>query len=84
MTVAPSYGASSGERRRSWPVWPKSVEVVDRLGGVFEVVGRLPGGHVVAPPLDEVLEASVVASAVHDALDLPLLLAIDQYCRWRG
>ena len=84
MTVAPSYGASSGERRWSWSVWPKSVEVADRIGGVLEVAGRLPGGHVVAPPLDEVLEASVVAAAVQDALDLPLLLAIDQHGWRRG
>jgi hypothetical protein len=83
VTVAPSYGASSGERRGSWAVWPQAVELPDGVGGVLEVAGRLPGGHVVAPPLDEVLEASVVGSAVQDTLDLPLLLAVDQDRRWR-
>ena len=82
MTVAPSYGASSGERRGSRAVWPKSVELADGVGSVLEVVGWLPGGHVVAPPLDEVLEASVVAAAVQDTLDLPLLLTID-HNGWR-
>ena len=85
MAVAPSYGASSGERRRSWAVWPKSVELMDGVGGVLEVVGWLPGRHVVTLPLDKVLEASVVALAVQDTVDLPLLLAVDyDGRRWGG
>ena len=84
MTVAPSYGASSGERRWAWSIWPKSMEVADRVGGILKVVGWLPGGHVVAPPLDEVLKASVVASAIHNTLDLPLLLAVAQHRWWWG
>ena len=84
MTVAPSYGASSGERRGSWAVWPQSVELMDGVGGVLEVVGWLPGRHVVALPLDKVLEASVVTSAVQDTVDFPLLLAVDHNRRrWR-
>ena len=84
MTVAPSYGASSGERRRAWAVWPQAVKVADGVGCIFQIVGWLPGGHVVAPPLDEVLEASVVAAAVQDTLDLPVLLTIDQHGWRRG
>ena len=84
MTVAPSYGASSGERRWAWAIRPQAVEVPDGVGGVLDVVGGLPCGHVVAPPLDTVLEAAVVAAAVQDTLDLPLLLAVDQHGWRRG
>ena len=77
MTVAPSYAASSGEHSRSRSARPKLVELPNKVGGVLEVGGYLPGGCVVTFPLNEVLEAVVIEAAVQDGLNLPLLLAID-------
>ena len=52
------------------------MELSDKVGGVFEVASWLPGGHIVALPLDEVLQMVVMEAAVKDGLDLPLLLTI--------
>ena len=82
MTVAPSYAASSGECSWSWAVRPQLVELSDEVGGVFEVGGWLPGWCIIALPLDEVLQAVVVEAAVHDGLDLPLFLTINNDGRW--
>ena len=37
VTVAPPYGASSGEHRRSWSVWPQAVELSHEVLGMREV-----------------------------------------------
>ena len=57
------------------------MELSDKVGGVREVGGRLPSWCIIALPLNQVLEPVVVKAAIHDGLDLPLLLAID-YDGW--
>ena len=76
VTVAPLSGASSGERGRPGPVWVEAVEFPHRLYSVLQVLEGLPGGGIVASPLDQILQASVVQPAVKDSLHLPLLLPI--------
>ena len=76
MTVAPLSGASSGERGRPGPVWVEAVEFPHRLYSMLQVLEGLPGGGILASPLDQILQASVVQSAVEDSLHLPLLLPI--------
>ena len=82
VTVAPSYGTSSGECSWPGPVRPKSVELSDEVRGMLKVGGQLPGRRIIALPFDEVLQAVVVEAAVEYGLDLPLLLAVDND-RWR-
>ena len=59
------------------------MELPDKVGGVFEVGGRLPSWCIIALPLNKILESIVVKVAVHDGFDLPLLLAIDYDGLWR-
>ena len=61
------------------------MELSDKVGGVLKVGGWLPYPCIIALPLDEVLQAVVVQAAVHDGLDLPFLLAINNDgWRWWG
>ena len=58
------------------------MELSDKVGGVLEVSGWLLCRCIIALPLDEVLQAVVVEATVHDRLDLPFLLAINDDGRW--
>jgi len=59
------------------------MELLDDVGRVFEVAGRIPGaiGVVKAGPLDSILDLDPVASGVEDFLKFPLLLFLDDYGR---
>ena len=55
---------------------------MDKVRGVFEVGGLLPGWGIVALPLEKVLKAVIVQATVHDDLDPSFILAIDDNGGW--
>ena len=68
---------------RGWFLRVFLMELLDDVGRVFEVAGRIPGaiGVVKAGPLDSILDLDPVASGVEDFLKFPPLLFLDDYGR---
>jgi len=68
---------------RGWFLRVFLMELLDDVGRVFEVAGRIPGaiGVVEASPLDSILDLVLVASGVEDFFYFPLLLFLDDYGR---
>jgi len=64
---------------RGWFLWVLLVELLDDVGRVFEVAGRIPGTIRVVEtgPLDSILDLVSVVSRVEDFLHFPLLLFLD-------
>ena len=69
---------------RGWFLRVFLVELLDDVGQVLEVVGRIPGTIRVVEtgPLDSILDLVSVVSRVEDFLHFPLLLFLDDNGRW--
>jgi len=69
---------------RRWFLRVFIVELLDNIGLVFEVAGRIPSTIQVVEtgPLDSILDLGSVVSRVEDFLHFPLLLFLDDNGRW--